>query len=75
MLATAAVLLGGCSTYRLAPIAPRAERLSLGGLEHRGCRHELRDLLDPFYCAGAADEFAREFNPQTLYAGVWSGSD
>jgi hypothetical protein len=73
VLAVMVALVSGCSANRLTPISVRAERPSLGGLEHRDNRHELRDLLDPFYCAGANDEFAREFNAQTLYAGTWSG--
>ncbi|HEY3242725.1 MAG TPA: hypothetical protein VGM03_05165, partial [Phycisphaerae bacterium] len=58
-----------CTSFRLGPAALTPERPSLGGLEHRGVRHELRDLLDPAYCASAVDSFAREFDSKLLYAG------
>ncbi len=55
-------------------------RASLGVLEHRGTRYELRDLLDPAYRATSEDPFARDFDPLRLLAAdpvatptIWAG--
>ena len=56
------------------------ERPSLGTLEHRGTRYELRDLFDPAYRAASEDPFARDFDPLRLLAAehvalpvIWAG--
>ncbi len=55
-------------------------RASLGVLEHRGRRYELRDLLDPAYRAASEDPFSRDFDPFRLLAAdhvapptIWTG--
>jgi hypothetical protein len=71
LISLAAVLVGCASTPRPPGTDPKTveiERPSLGSLEHRGERHELRDLLDPAYRAGGADDFVRRFNPDTALA-------
>lgn len=55
-------------------------RASLGVLEHRGTRYELRDLFDPAYRAASEDPFSRDFDPLRLLAAdpvatptIWAG--
>lgn len=55
-------------------------RASLGVLEHRGTRYELRDLLDPAYRATSEDPFPRDFDPLHQFARdpvappmIWAG--
>ena len=55
----------GCASQpQPAPIDPS----NLGYLEHRGQRHELRDLMDPEYRAASDDPFVNNFNADTNMA-------
>ncbi len=54
-------------------IAEAAPPPSLGALEHRGRRHELRDLLGADYRAASNDPFVRDFDPDRAVAVVWAG--
>jgi hypothetical protein len=56
------VTLTGCA------FAPPAGPPSLGSLEHRGTRHELRDLVRPEYRQASADDFARQFEMDSFWA-------
>ena len=47
---------------------PKADRSSLGYLEHRGRRHALLDLMDPAYRATSDDPVARNFDVADYYA-------
>ncbi len=48
-------------------------RPSVGYLQHRDSKHQLRDLMDPTYRAASSDEFARRFTPDTAIATIASG--
>ena len=56
------VTLTACAT------APPARPPSLGSLEHRGTRHQVRDLVRPEYRQASADDFARHFEMDTFWA-------
>jgi hypothetical protein len=69
---SATLLIGGCAQavrpVRDAQAAVRPARPPLGVVEHRGRRHELRDLLDPAYRAASDDEYVRDFDPDRALA-------
>ena len=46
------------------------DRPPLGVLEHRGRFYDLRDLANPDYRAASTDPFVRDFNPDTVLAGM-----
>ncbi|UCD27874.1 MAG: hypothetical protein JSV03_12320 [Planctomycetota bacterium] len=72
-LITVMVGVGSCSTLQHPSDSSAgfftAEGLpSLGYLEHRGRRYEVRDLMDPEYRADSEDDFVRKFNPDAMLA-------
>lgn len=61
------LLLGSCQTASLTPVSTEPAP-SLGSLEHRGRRYDLRDLNSQAYRDASADPFVRNFNPDLLWA-------
>ena len=64
----------GCSAGR-GPFPPAAApdfnmpaRPSVGCLQHRDTKPDLRDLMDPTYRAASNDNFVRAFDPNTATA-------
>ncbi len=72
------ILASGCSTPAKVSVGPGGRladergRAWLGYLKHRERVYRLEDLLDPHYRAASDDPFAREFEPDNVYAD-WAG--
>ena len=65
--------IGGCSAFHGRCVSDAGlntdeSQPSLGYLEHRGRRYEVRDLMDPRYRADNDDPFIRNFAPRTILA-------
>lgn len=72
-LAAVTLLLVGCASLQPPPMAQcgfqdAQGRPQVGYLEHRGRRHDVRDLLDPACRAASDDDFVQSFDPKSALA-------